>query len=164
MQAARTDPLGRIGIAQSLVQSLPQEDGIVGLNQLSHRSENIDELGLISVENVLLPPVRPDPGRQAPKEVPARGIGPTVSVLDVAVEDIESKSRDPSVEPKAHDLQHLSANLWVAPVQIWLLRKKAVQIAGARRLGPRPGRASHDAGPVVGWSLRWMPVKVLSSS
>ncbi len=75
-----------------------------------------------------------------------------VRVLQQAVRNVDSESVDAPVEPEAVDGIELSADCWVAPVQVRLFRQEQVAVVLAAGLVEGPRRRSEVAGPVVGWA------------
>ena len=70
-------------------------------------------------------------------------------LLDVG-DGVHTETADALVHPEiGHIVQRLS-DLWIFPIEVWLLRKEGVEVVLASGLVKLPGRAAENAAPVGG--------------
>ena len=82
------------------------------------------------------------------------GVVTQLRVFVVPVGHVQPKAVHAPIEPEADDVPERLAHFWIAPVEVWLLREKEMQVILARGLVPCPGRSTKDRLPVVG-RLPW---------
>jgi hypothetical protein len=79
-------------------------------------------------------------------------------ILDEQPKYINPKAVDAAVKPEPQHVKHFKPNVRVPPVEIGLLRKKAVEVVLPGLIIERPSRASKLGNPVVRRPATWVPM------